>query len=90
MLYNGSNDAARAYSKDVLAKARKWDAILAGAPAPAISVRHRATELVRRGDHGPRVERITKRLAFVHSKRTEAPRTSTRRASGSTRRPWPP
>ena len=70
MLYNGSNDAARAYSKDVLAKARKWDAILAGAPGAKIVAA--ADRVVRRGDHGPRVERITKRLAFVHSSKTGA------------------
>ena len=36
MLYNGSGPAARAYSQDVLAKARSWDAMLAGAPVPKV------------------------------------------------------
>jgi uncharacterized protein YcbK (DUF882 family)/peptidoglycan hydrolase-like protein with peptidoglycan-binding domain len=66
--YNGSGPAAAAYSRDVLAKARRWQALLAGAPVPKVA----ASRLVRRGDRGERVERITRRLSFVHSPRTKA------------------
>ena len=67
--YNGSGDAAEAYSRDLLAKARIWEAKLAGhvVPAPA------GPRLVRRGDSGELVERITKRLSVVHSRRTGKP-----------------
>jgi hypothetical protein len=67
--YNGSGDAAEAYSRDLLAKAKVWDAKLAGhaVPAPA------GPRLVRRGDSGELVERITKRLSVVHSRRTGKP-----------------
>jgi hypothetical protein len=67
--YNGSGPAAAAYSQDVLAKARRWEALLAGAPVPKVL----SARLVRRGDRGDRVERITRRLSFVHSPRTKAP-----------------
>jgi uncharacterized protein YcbK (DUF882 family)/peptidoglycan hydrolase-like protein with peptidoglycan-binding domain len=70
--YNGSGDAAEAYSRDVQAKARRWEALLAGASGPGVAIKA-APDLVRRGDHGARVQRITKRLAFVHSRRTKAP-----------------
>jgi peptidoglycan hydrolase-like protein with peptidoglycan-binding domain len=67
--YNGSGAAAEAYSRDLLAKARVWEAKLAGhvVPAPA------GPRLVRRGDSGELVERITKRLSVVHSRRTGKP-----------------
>jgi hypothetical protein len=67
--YNGSGDAAEAYSRDLLAKARIWEAKLAGhvVPAPA------GPRLVRRGDSGELVERITKRLSVVPSRRTGKP-----------------
>jgi uncharacterized protein YcbK (DUF882 family)/peptidoglycan hydrolase-like protein with peptidoglycan-binding domain len=70
--YNGSGSAADAYSKDVLAKARRWEALLAGASGAGVKIKA-APGLVRRGDHGRRVERITRRLAYVHSRRTKAP-----------------
>ncbi len=67
--YNGSGDAAEAYSRDLLAKSKVWDAKLAGhaVPAPA------GPRLVRRGDAGELVERITQRLSVVHSRRTGKP-----------------
>jgi Putative peptidoglycan binding domain len=67
--YNGSGDAAEAYSRDLLAKARIWEAKLAGhvVPTPA------GPRLVRHGDSGELVERITKRLSVVHSRRTGKP-----------------
>jgi hypothetical protein len=67
--YNGSGDAAEAYSRDLLAKAKVWEAKLAGhvVPTPA------APRLVRRGDSGELVERITKRLSVVCSRRTGKP-----------------
>jgi uncharacterized protein YcbK (DUF882 family)/peptidoglycan hydrolase-like protein with peptidoglycan-binding domain len=70
--YNGSGSAADAYSRDVLAKARKWEALLSGASGAGVKIKA-ASGLVRRGDRGKRVERITRRLAFVHSRRTKAP-----------------
>jgi uncharacterized protein YcbK (DUF882 family)/peptidoglycan hydrolase-like protein with peptidoglycan-binding domain len=70
--YNGDGAAADAYSKDVLAKSRRWEAVLAGASGAGVKLPS-APKLIRRGDHGPRVERITKRLAYVHSRRTKAP-----------------
>jgi Putative peptidoglycan binding domain len=67
--YNGSGEAAEAYSRDLLAKARVWEAKLAGhaVAAPA------GPRLVRRGDEGELVERITRRLSLVHSRRTGKP-----------------
>jgi uncharacterized protein YcbK (DUF882 family)/peptidoglycan hydrolase-like protein with peptidoglycan-binding domain len=70
--YNGSGSAADAYSKDVLAKARRWEALLAGASGAGVKLRT-APGLVRRGDRGKRVERITRRLAYVHSLRSKTP-----------------
>ncbi len=67
--YNGSGAAAEAYSRDLLAKARIWEAKLAGHVVPAPS----GPRLVRRGDSGELVERITKRLSAVHSRRTGKP-----------------
>ncbi|MGH2824938.1 MAG: hypothetical protein ACRDLY_18335, partial [Thermoleophilaceae bacterium] len=54
--YNGSGDAAEAYSRDLLAKARVWQAKLAGLPAAAAA----GPRVVRRGDEGKLVERITR------------------------------
>ena len=68
--YNGSGDAAEAYSRDLLAKAKIWDAKLAGHAVPATPASPR---LVRRGDSGELVERITTRLSVVHSRRTGKP-----------------
>jgi hypothetical protein len=67
--YNGSGEAAEAYSRDLLAKAKVWEAKLAGHVAPAPS----GPRLVRRGDSGELVERITKRLSVVCSRRTGRP-----------------
>ena len=67
--YNGSGPAAEAYSRDLLAKARIWEAKLAGHPAAATA----GPRLVRRGDHGKLVERITLRLSLVRSRRTRRP-----------------
>ena len=89
MRYNGSNDAARAYSKDVLARARKWDAILAGAPAPVIS----GAKGDRRSSAAATAARASSGSPSGWRSSTPSarrPRTSTRRASGSTRRPWRP
>jgi hypothetical protein len=68
--YNGSGPAAEAYSRDLLAKAKVWEAKLAGHAVPAAPAGPR---LVRRGDSGELVERITKRLSVVHSRRTGRP-----------------
>src|SRR5919108_2223888 len=54
--YNGSGPAAEAYSRDLLAKAARWEARLAGAKLPGAPV------VLRRGDHGKQVERITKQI----------------------------
>ena len=62
-MYNGSGDAAVAYSADLLKKAAAWKARLDGAaPVPASS------GPLRRGDRGPRVARLTRRLARARSK----------------------
>jgi hypothetical protein len=67
--YNGSGPAAEAYSRDLLAKTRIWEAKLAGhvVADPA------GPRLVRRGDQGRLVERITRRLSLVRSSRTGTP-----------------
>ena len=62
-MYNGSGDAAVAYSADLLKKAAAWKARLDGAaPVPA------RDGPLRRGDRGPRVVRLTRRLARARSK----------------------
>ena len=60
--YNGSGSAAVAYSADLREKARAWQARLAGVPVPA------APRLLRRGDEGRLVEKLTKRLSYVRRK----------------------
>jgi uncharacterized protein YcbK (DUF882 family) len=60
--YNGSGAAAEAYSADLRAKARAWKARLAGVPMPA------APQILRRGDEGRLVEKLTKRLSYVRRK----------------------
>ena len=60
--YNGSGPAAEAYSADLRAKARAWKARLEGVPMPA------APQLLRRGDEGRLVEKLTKRLSYVRRK----------------------
>lgn len=67
--YNGSGAAAVAYGNDLLAKARKWEAILAGARVDGIA----ASRVVRRGDAGALVEKVTRRLSYVRSRATRAP-----------------
>lgn len=64
--YNGTGEAAEAYSRDVRARARRWHQTLAGArpPAPATSLR--------RGDTGNAVLVLTRRLAFVRDTKTRA------------------
>src|ERR687893_299448 len=57
--YNGSGDAAVAYSKDLLARARAWDARLQGVSVPG------TPRLLRRGEEGRSVERLTRRLRYV-------------------------
>jgi peptidoglycan hydrolase-like protein with peptidoglycan-binding domain len=62
-MYNGSGDAAVAYSADLLKKAGVWKARLDGAvPVPS------PDGPLRRGDRGPRVVRLTRRLARARSK----------------------
>jgi hypothetical protein len=73
--YNGSGKAAIAYSEDLLKRARAWEARLAGAlpapdePLPAPT----GTAPLRRGDRGPVVARLTRRLARLRSPRTGQP-----------------
>ncbi|MGH2762587.1 MAG: peptidoglycan-binding protein, partial [Thermoleophilaceae bacterium] len=66
--YNGSGPAAEAYSRDLLAKARVWESRLSGVPTPSAGPR-----VVRRGDEGRLVERITGRLSRLRSRRTGRP-----------------
>ena len=63
--YNGSGDAAVAYSKDLLAKAAKWRAVLDGAAPVVVPAADGPLKL---GAHGPRVVRLTRRLARLRSK----------------------
>lgn len=62
--YNGTGEAAEAYSRDVRARARRWHQTLSGArpPAPATSLR--------RGDTGNAVLVLTRRLSFVRDAKT--------------------
>jgi peptidoglycan hydrolase-like protein with peptidoglycan-binding domain len=63
--YNGSGDAAVAYSKDLLAKAAKWRAVLDGAaPATVAS----GPQPLKAGARGPEVVRLTRRLTRLRSK----------------------
>ena len=63
--YNGSGPAAVAYSKDLLAKAAQWRAVLDGAAPVDVPVADGPLKL---GARGPRVVRLTKRLARLRSK----------------------
>lgn len=60
--YNGTGAAAERYSVDLRAKASAWRARLAGVPMPE------APTLLRRGDEGRLVEKLTKRLSYVRRK----------------------
>jgi hypothetical protein len=60
--YNGTGSAAERYSVDLRAKARAWKARLDGLPMPEVP------KLLRRGDEGPLVEKLTKRLSYVRRK----------------------
>jgi uncharacterized protein YcbK (DUF882 family)/peptidoglycan hydrolase-like protein with peptidoglycan-binding domain len=66
-MYNGSGDAAEAYADDLLKKAARWESIIGGAKVPA------APRVLRLGDHGPLVLKLTKRLSYVPSRKTKAP-----------------
>jgi hypothetical protein len=63
--YNGSGDAAVAYSKDLLAKAAKWRAVLDGAAPVVVPSGDGPLKL---GARGPQVVRLTKRLSKLRSK----------------------
>ena len=63
--YNGSGPAAVAYSKDLLAKAAQWRAVLDGAAPVVVPVADGPLKL---GARGPRVVRLTKRLSRLRSK----------------------
>jgi peptidoglycan hydrolase-like protein with peptidoglycan-binding domain len=64
-MYNGSGDAAEAYSVDLRKKAATWKARLGGAtPVPVPP----SDGPLRRGDHGAKVVRLTRRLAKARSK----------------------
>jgi peptidoglycan hydrolase-like protein with peptidoglycan-binding domain len=63
--YNGSGDAAVAYSKDLLARAAKWRQVLDGA-APVVVPEGPGP--IKLGSQGEEVVRLTKRLARLRSK----------------------
>ncbi len=63
--YNGTGSAAERYSVDLRSKARTWKARLDGLPMPE------APKLLRRGDEGPLVVKLTKRLSYVRRKGTK-------------------
>jgi peptidoglycan hydrolase-like protein with peptidoglycan-binding domain len=63
--YNGSGPAAVAYSKDLLAKAARWRAVLDGAAPVVVATADAPLKL---GSRGPRVVRLTQRLSRLRSK----------------------
>ena len=79
--YNGSGSAAEAYSRDLLVKARRWKSIIGGLEAPAPS----SPGMLRQGDEGAGVEKLTKRLSRVRSPKTKKPYLDgvTRRLTGA-------
>jgi len=71
--YNGTGADAEAYSRDLLVKARRWEAIVDGLESPVTPVVARPARVVRRGDTGKRVQNLTDALAHVHSPGTDEP-----------------
>ena len=67
--YNGSGSAAEAYSLDLLTKARRWESIIGGLEAPTPA----SPKMLRKGDKGAGVEKLTKRLSRVRSPKTKKP-----------------
>ena len=63
--YNGSGAAAVAYSKDLLAKAAQWRAVLDGAEPVAVAAGDGPLKL---GSRGSQVVRVTRRLSRLRSK----------------------
>jgi peptidoglycan hydrolase-like protein with peptidoglycan-binding domain len=63
--YNGSGDAAVAYSKDLLAKAAKWREVLDGAAPVVVPT---GPQPLKAGARGPEVVRLTRRLSRLRSK----------------------
>jgi Putative peptidoglycan binding domain len=63
--YNGSGDAAVAYSKDLLAKAAQWRAVLDGAVPVEVPTTNGPLKL---GSSGGQVTRLTKRLSRLRSR----------------------
>ena len=63
--YNGSGAAAVKYSKDLLAKAAQWRAVLDGAAPVVVATTGGPLKL---GSRGPEVVRLTRRLSRVRSK----------------------
>ncbi len=74
--YNGTGKAAELYSADLLRKAKVWDDRLAGLlPATdghATPVQNGRAP-VRRGDRGPAVAKLTRRLSRLNSPKTGKP-----------------
>jgi uncharacterized protein YcbK (DUF882 family)/peptidoglycan hydrolase-like protein with peptidoglycan-binding domain len=66
-MYNGSGPDAERYADDLLQKAARWESIIGGAKVPV------APRVLRLGDHGPLVLKLTKRLSYVPSRKTKAP-----------------
>ncbi len=69
--YNGSGAGAEAYSRDLLVRARRWEAVIDGQGGEPAGPARRAA--LRRGDAGKRVRRLTRRLARVTSPATGRP-----------------
>ena len=67
--YNGAGSAAEAYSRDLLVKARRWDSVIGGLEAPAAT----PSKMLRKGDEGASVEKLTRRLSRVRSPKTKQP-----------------
>jgi peptidoglycan hydrolase-like protein with peptidoglycan-binding domain len=74
--YNGSGKAAEAYSADLLKRAAAWEKrlknVLPAHDGVAVAVSN-GTRPARRGDRGPAVARMSKRLSRLRSKKTGKP-----------------
>jgi hypothetical protein len=74
--YNGTGSAAEAYGADLLKRAAAWEQRLAGA-LPATDGHPRPVkdgrQAVRRGDEGPVVRKLTRRLSRLRSPKTGKP-----------------
>ncbi len=69
--YNGAGSAAEAYSRDLLVKKRRWESVIDGLEVPSTPAS--TPGVLRKGDEGASVEKLTKRLSRVRSPKTKKP-----------------